>query len=371
MVLKRSWAEIDLNQIAQNVAVYKDAMRRKKKIMAVVKANAYGHGDVEVSKKLNSIGIEDFAVSNIEEAKRLRENGIVGNILILGYTPADAINEVISYDITQAIISKEYAELIVKTGARIKCNFAIDTGMNRVGIQSYDVKKCADTIIKYKDKFDITGIFTHLCVADNPDNEDSVRFTKQQIKLYNDVLYELKDLDLRYNHCLNSAGGLFYDDNTDIVRLGITLYGLKPDYSNRLPEGIKPVLKWKSVVAMIKNVKAGDTIGYGRTYRAEKPIRMAVIPTGYADGYNRLLSNKGFIIIDGKRANIVGRVCMDQLMVDISKIEDIEIGKEVTLLGNDGKINYDADDMARDIGTIGYEVVCDIGKRVPRVFIDR
>lgn len=176
------------------------------------------------------------------------------------------------------------------------------------------------------------------------------------------------DLNLLQIHCLNSAGGLWRQTKYhDIVRLGIIMYGLKPDYQNVLPEGIKPVLTWKSVVSMVKTVKEGETIGYGRTYKTEKNMTVATIPTGYADGYNRHLSNKGFVLIRGAKAPIVGRVCMDQMMVDVTGI-DCQMGEEVVLLGTDENNQFSADDMAQILGTIGYEIVCDIGRRVIRYY---
>ena len=170
-----------------------------------------------------------------------------------------------------------------------------------------------------------------------------------------------------FKHCLNSAGGLWHKTNfSDFVRMGIVLYGLKPDYLNSLPVGIKPVLSWKSIVSMIKDVKKGDTIGYGRTYIVKNSMRVATIPTGYADGYPRLLSNKGYVLINGFKAPIVGRVCMDQMIVDVSNIPDVKYESEVVLLGNSGNETITADDLAVQIGTIGYEIVCGISKRVER-----
>ena len=368
-MLDRSWVEIDLKQIAENVDVYKSCLPNGKRIMAVVKADAYGHGDVEVSAMLFDKGIRDFAVSNIEEAERLRRAGITGDILILGYTPIGRINELIEYDITQAVISEDYAEAVLKTKKRIKCSFAIDTGMNRLGISAHNIKDCVNTIIKYNEAFDITGVFTHLCVADNNGDKESVIFTEKQLELYNEVLTYIGHLKLKNNHCLNSAGGLWYRDGTGIVRLGIMMYGLKPNVKSELPEGIKPAMHWKSVVAMMKDVKKGNSIGYGRTYYANSDMKIAIIPTGYADGYSRLLSNKGYVIIGGKKANIVGRICMDQFMADVTDIYGLKAGEEVTLMGRDGDEQITADDIADIIGTIGYEVVCGISKRVPRIYV--
>ena len=289
----------------------------------------------------------------------LREANVSGQILILGYTPISSATELVEYEITQAILSEDYAERL--KGKGVKAQFAIDTGMNRIGIDADKPDESERIIRKYASEFDLTGLFTHLCVADT---EEEKEFTMDQIGKFKVVSERVKDLKLPYIHCMNSAGGLWSKQYGNLVRLGIVLYGLKPDYNNTLPVGIKPVLTWKSVISMIEKVQPGETIGYGRTYTVNKEMTVATIPTGYADGYNRLLSNKGKVIINGKKAPIVGRVCMDQIMVDVTGIS-VDFEDEVTLLGNE----YNADDMARDIGTIGYEVVCDINKRAPRVYL--
>ena len=367
--IKRSWAEVDLTQIKLNYQIYKEGNFANQQVMAVVKANAYGHGDVEISKVLSDLGVKNFAVSNVDEACKLRDSGIKGDILILGYTPIEQIQRLYDNDITQAIISEEYAEMIAKTSVKVKCQFAIDTGMNRVGIDADFPDWCGAVIRKYNGILNLKGVFTHLCVADQNQDGD-IAFTKQQLHKFKDVTKKIKDLNLPYVHCLNSAGGLWYNSSESVfVRLGIILYGLKPDYSNILPVGIRPALSWKSVVAMTRFVRVGETIGYGRTYMAEQDIKIAVIPTGYADGYNRLLSNKGFVLINGKKAPVVGKVCMDQFMVDVTKINDVQIGTEVILLGESGDESLTADEMAEMVGTIGYEIVCNISDRVPRVYI--
>lgn len=358
-MLRRSWVEIDIGTIVENYQIYKLEIGNIYDIMAVVKADAYGHGDNMVAQALQKVGCSSFAVSNIEEAINFRNGGIKGQILVLGYTPISAFKDLIEYDITQAILSEEYAQSLAGKG--IKAQFAIDTGMNRIGLDADDVQHCEETIRKYSTLFRLNGLFTHLCVADT---DDENWFTSDQIAKFQRVASSVKDLKLQYVHCMNSAGGLWHDPYGDIVRLGIVLYGLKPDYSNVLPQGIRPALEWKSVVSMIKPVQYGETIGYGRTYKANRDMIVATIPTGYADGYNRLLSNTGKVIIKGKAAPIVGRVCMDQMMADVTGI-DVAFEDEVMLLGD----GYSADDMAHDIGTIGYEVVCNISKRVPRVYL--
>lgn len=367
--VKRSWVEINLNVLKNNCRIYKGIIDKNQKIMAVIKADAYGHGDIKVAKALLDEGITDFAVSNVDEACRLRELGIDGNILILGYTPIELLPQVAEYNIIQTIISEEYAEEVCKSNVDIKCQIALDTGMNRIGLNADDVDYCIEVIRKYSKKLNVIGIFTHLCVADGKGGE-VVRFTEKQIEKFDAIASSLSDLKFDYVHCLNSAGGLWHKSRTNMfIRLGIVLYGLKPDYMNVLPKGISPALEWKSVISMVKTIYEDETVGYGRTFTAKQEMKIATIPTGYADGYSRFLSNKGYVLINGQRANIVGRICMDQMMVDVTGINDVSIGTEVTLLGRSGDSQMTADDMAHMINTIGYEIVCNISKRVPRVYI--
>ena len=240
--------------------------------------------------------------------------------------------------------------------------------MRRIGLNTDDPIECECVIRKtYSTFLHLEGLFTHLCVADTPDQDE---FTKHQIFLFEDIVSRVADLNLPFCHCMNSAGGLWHhSDVSCFARLGIILYGLKPDYMNTLPEGIEPVLSWKSVVSMVKKVKPDDTVGYGRSYTVERPMTIATIPTGYADGYPRLLSNKGWVLIKGKKAPIVGRVCMDQMMIDVTDISDVQFETEVVLIGKSGDEVVTADDLAHLIGTIGYEIVCGISKRVERSYI--
>ena len=369
-VEKRSWVGVDVAQLRKNYRIYRNLLPESTNIMAVIKADAYGHGDVMVAKMLSEEGCRMFAVSNIDEAVGLRNAGIEGEILILGYSSVKYAKTMKFLDVTQAVVSEEYAEALAATGFKNKCQFAIDTGMNRIGLDADNPEECEHIIRNYSSSLEINGIFTHLCVADSTDNDDKA-FTLEQIHKFDDVADRVRDLNLSYVHCCNSAGGLHYIDqcrNNRIVRLGIVLYGLKPDIENQIPDGIKSPLSWKSVISMVKTVKKGEYLGYGRSYKVDKPMIIATVTTGYADGYNRHLSNKGFVLIHGKKAPIVGRICMDQTLVDVSKIANVKMGDKVTLLGIDGDIEYNADDMAQDLGTIGYEVICNISKRVQRFY---
>jgi len=358
-MIGRSWVEIDLRAIADNYLAYREHAAKNYDVMAVVKADAYGHGDIKVASVLRSLGVSSFAVSNINEAVSLRKGGINGRILILGYTPVSCADILLKYDLTQTLLSEEYAALFADKG--IKAQFAVDTGMNRIGLDADDPVFCSSVIHKYAASFRLDGIFTHLCVADDP---SASAFTTGQIAKFKAVADLVADLALPCVHCMNSAGGLYCEPYGNLVRLGVVLYGLKPDYANVLPFEVKPALIWKSVVSMLKKVRAGESIGYGCSFTADRDMVVATIPTGYADGYSRALSNKGHVIIRGVNAPIVGRVCMDQMMVDVTEIPDVAFADEVVLIGD----GYSADDMAHLVGTIGYEIVCGISKRVPKVY---
>lgn len=358
---RRCWIEIRRDILLNNYRIYRSQLREGQRVMAVVKADAYGHGAAEAARTLQAEGCTDFAVSNIDEAAELRETGITGQILILGYTPPEEAERLVRYDITQALLDEEYAESLADRGVRAQ--FALDTGMNRVGLDADDPAYCEEVIRAYADRFTLTGLFTHLCVADTP---SETQFTNRQIDRFFAVAERVADLQLPEIHCLNSAGGLWHNRGGTLARLGIILYGLKPDAANTLPAGIRPVLTWKSVVSLVKTVRPGETVGYGRAYRAETARRIATVSAGYADGYSRTLSGKGTVFIHGKPAPIVGRICMDQMTVDVTGIPSVRPGDEAILLGN----GYTADDMARQTGTIGYEVLCNIGQRVPHVWLD-
>ena len=369
--LKRCWTEIDLEVIKNNYLTYKSSLPHGMKAAAVVKADAYGHGDCAVARMLMDAGADYFAVSNIKEAIRLRRHGIKGEILILSYTPCECADMLYEHDITQALVSREHAKsLSLASKSRIKCQFAVDTGMNRIGLDGENPDECEKTIREYAKSFNLNGIFTHLCVADGEEASDKA-FTSRQIQLFRDVADRIHDLNLPYVHCMNSAGGLFHtqkDAFGNLARLGIVLYGLKPDIANTLPDGIKPAMTWKTVVAMVKKIYPGETVGYGRTYTANSEIDVATLPVGYADGYNRLLSNRGYVEINGKKAPVIGRVCMDQITVDVTGIPNVKQGDEVILMGNGTSAALTADKMAQLTGTIGYEIVCDISNRVERIY---
>ena len=376
-LFKRTWAEVDLAAAKRNLEKLTGLLDTDKtKPSCVIKANGYGHGDVRLMELYQNMGVDFFCVSNLDEAIRLRENGCKGDILILSWCdPCDA--DILSeYDIIGATVSVENAREISRHASKpVRIHIKLDTGMRRVGLCADDTEKCADEAeeIVRMDNIRAEGIFTHFAVADSTD-EEKMRFTDEQKRRFFAVseALERRGIKLVHKHCLNSAGAAFhYDSRSTLARFGIVLYGLKPDYALNMPTELEPVMELKSVISHIKTIHKGNTISYGRTYTADSDRIIATIPCGYADGYPRLLSGRGEVLLNGKRAPIVGRVCMDQFMVDISDIDGVSLGNEVTLIGRDGGDIITADDIAELCGTIGYEIVCGISGRVPRIYIDK
>ena len=371
--LRRAWAEIDLDRLGKNLEELK-GLAHGTQIACVVKANAYGHDDRSIAPYLEEHGITFFAVSNIKEALTLRECGVKGEILILGHTPYEYASELSEEAIIQTAVSAEYAvrmsEYAKKLGVKVRLHLAVDTGMGRIGVPAEKAPEALYQISR-RDGVILDGMFTHFACADSYD-EDDTAYTEEQKRLFFTAAEKARDMgtELRHIHCLNSAGGTFsYDSRSTLVRFGIMLYGLKPDRSLELPVKLMPVMDLKAAVSFVKTVPAGKTISYGRTYRTERETAIATIPRGYADGYPRELSNKAHVLINGHRAPVIGRVCMDQLMADVTGIPDVHEGSEVVLIGRSGDEVITADDLAELVGTIGYEIVCGISKRVPRVII--
>ena len=374
--LKRAWAEVSLPQLRKNVDIIRSLNSPTTDIMAVVKADAYGHGDEHIVRYLaEQCGIKYFAVSNLDEAIAVRKFAPDADILILGYTPPEYAHEIAMYNIIQGVVSTEYAQELVKnTPSPIRCHIKIDTGMGRIGLKHDTPEECADEIAEMIkiDKLSVEGIYTHFAVADS-DDPDNIAYTDRQEKFITatyDVLAG-RGIKLRHLHFMNSAATCYRNSSrSTLSRAGIILYGLHPDVSLDIPEGLEPLMELKAVISHVKTVKAGDCISYGRTFVADREMRIATVTIGYADGYSRLLSSKGEILVHGKRCRIVGRVCMDQLMMDVSDVPEAKSGDIVTLIGTDGGDRITADDLAQIYGTIGYEVVCGISKRVPRIYIE-
>lgn len=369
--LHRTWAEIDISALKHNFKILKQNSNGSK-IMAVVKANAYGHDASQIAPILQQQGADWFAVSNIDEAISLRKCGIEKPILILGYTPKEKVSQLHKYDISQCVYSKDYAELLsdiaTKENKKIKIHIKLDTGMSRIGFdcRNDNLPGASDAVLCAKMQgFIFEGVFTHFAVADrNQSQEDG--FTDEQYSRFNKTIKIFKENGLTPDlcHCCNSAGFILDDDkHLSLSRIGISLYGLSPSSDLETNLDLIPVMTVKSVVSMVKEINEGDTVSYGRTFKADKKVKIATITAGYADGYPRLLSNKGYVLINGKKANIIGRVCMDQMCVDVSGIDNVKIGDEVILFGKELVV----DRLADMIGTINYEIVCGILPRVPRI----
>lgn len=367
--LRRAWAEIDVQAIVNNYRIVKEYTH--KPVYAVVKADAYGHGASVVAPALERAGADGFAVSNIEEAEELRECGLRAPVLILGYTPAECVDRLVSGDIAQCVYSLEYARSIDNCARdrnlRPKVHLKVDTGMGRIGFDSTTESGMSEmTEVLGMASLDCEGIFTHFACADSTDASDEEFFALQHKRFF-DIKSALENStghSFRYVHCANSAASLtLTEDKGDIMRAGIILYGLAPSEEIDLLEGMRSAMSFYSVVSMVKRVEAGSSISYGRTYTASEPRVIATVSAGYADGVPRLLSNKGEVIIRGKRARIVGRVCMDQFCVDVTDIEGVSMGDRVTIFGE----GLSADEVARHAETINYEIICGVSKRTQRI----
>lgn len=362
----RAWIEINLDNLENNVEQIKSIIPKNCKIMAIVKANAYGHGIIEISKKLNEIGIQDFAVATLSEGIILRENNIKGNILILGYTDIKDINSVIKYDLTQTIVDYEYAKRIeeMKLNNKLKAHIKINTGMNRIG-ESY---KNIDNLIKiYQMKnLYILGTYSHFSVADSLEKED-VEFTNSQIDNFFTLIDKIKSLgyDTGKIHIQASYGILNYPNlNCDFVRPGIIMYGVYNNNETKTKINIKPVLSLKARITSVKKIEQGETVSYERTFKANENKKIATVSIGYGDGYPRNLSNKNVkVLVNGEYAEVIGRICMDQLIIDVSNIKEIKTGDIVTLIGKEIPV----EDIARKADTNTNEILCRLGDRLGRM----
>jgi alanine racemase len=366
-----TWVEIDKSDFHFNLKKIKEYLAKDTKIMAVVKANAYGHGGVAIVKEAQVAGLQWFAVSSIEEGIQLREAGIKVNILILGNIfPFENFQVVISHFLTPTISTITgliaLAELAVKINKRINFHLQVDTGMGRIGALPEAAYLILQKIAQIPEVC-MTGMYTHFAVADI----DPV-FTKMQIDVFTKIVRFSKiNLGLRFiAHSANSAALFKYKkSHFDMVRPGLSLYGLNPfKHSDRFLK-LKPVLSWKTKITFMKKVSAGFCVSYGRTFITSKTSIIATLPVGYADGLNRLLSNRGDVLVGGKRCPIIGRITMDMTMIDVSDVKGVSLGDEVVIIGTQGSEQIKIDEPAKLQDTINYEVTCAISSRVPRIIV--
>ncbi len=383
-IIRRTWAEVDLDAVGHNFRVVRAAANPGAMVCCVVKADAYGHGAVRMAREYESLGADWFAVSNLEEALQLRLEGIKRPILILGFTPAEEAGTLAKYRISQCVYSTEYANALsrcaVEKGVTVKIHVKIDTGMSRLGFYFQDINRDEAAVEEVKAACTLPGlypegIFTHFAVSDGGTSGDA--FTMKQFGCLKEMIEALlrEGVSFDVRHCANSAALFDYPlSHLDMIRAGIVIYGLSPSGDLRARPDLRPVLSLKSVVSHVKTVKPGSTVSYGRIFTAREERKVVTVPVGYADGYPRRLSPGGeeqgaCVLLHGKRCPILGRICMDQLMADATGVEDVNIGDTVTLIGRDGGEEITADELARLEGTIHYEVVCSLSKRVPRVYL--
>ncbi len=373
---ERVCAHVDISAVEHNFASMKRVLRAGTKICAVIKADGYGHGALPIAEKLEGEEYDyiwGFAVATFEEAMKLRTGGIIKPIIILGYVFPYCYEQLSLYDIRPALFRqdmlKQLSEAASKTGRKLKVHLAVDTGMSRIGTS------CDEDGVDFALKalntpnVEVEGIFTHFARADEADE----RPTRLQLEKFTGFVSRIENRSGRripIRHCSNSAGIIsFPDANMDMVRSGITQYGLWP--SREVPRdivGLKAAMSLISHIVYIKDVPEGTPVSYGGTFATAAGTKIATIPVGYADGYPRSLSNKGYVLIHGRRAPIIGRICMDQFMVDITGMDDVRTGDRVTLLGEDGEERISAEELGELSGRFNYELVCGISPRVPRQY---
>ncbi|MDK2865925.1 MAG: alanine racemase [Clostridiales bacterium] len=370
--LRKTWAEIDIAKLIKNIEEVKRLTHPGALITAVVKANGYGHGATKVAKIFLDHGADRLAVAILDEAIELRKAGYSVPILILGFTPIEQLDEVVLYDLEQTIFSFESAQLLsnlaVAQKKKVKIHLKVDTGMGRIGFEPSE--NTIETIkrIAALPNIIIEGIFTHFAIADSTDKS----YTNAQFKLFENFFHQLNDqgIQIPIKHCANSAAIIDLPEyHLDMVRAGIMLYSVTPTKEMLRETHLEQVMTLKTRIAHIKTVEPGESISYGRTFIASRKTAIATLPIGYADGYPRGLSNKGSVLVKGMKAPIVGRICMDQCMIDVTDIDDVHVDDEVVLFGQQGESFIAIDELAATLGTINHEIICGINRRIPRLYI--
>lgn len=361
-----------------NYHAIKNQIGEDTKICCVIKADGYGHGAVELAKLYSELKCDYFAVSNLDEALELRDAKIKEPIVILGYTPANRCEDLSKFNISQAVYGKDYAKMLseecVKAGVSCKIHIKCDTGMSRLGFMCQQFPRDNYSIEEIKEACTLPnlkneGIFTHFAVAD--ERENGREYTKQQYDAFIHTVESLKSMGITFDvtHCSNSGAIIDYPEfKLDMVRAGIILYGLAPSQKLKDKLELEPIMRLKTMVSYVKEIKKGTTVSYGRTFTADRDMKIATVPVGYADGYIRAFAKDGYMFIKGQKAKIIGRICMDQTLLDVTDIEGVEIGNVTVLFGNGKGGEPTPDDVAKWGDTINYEIVCSVSKRVPRLY---
>lgn len=368
MGLRQVWAEVNLQTLKENY--FKLQALTRSEMMPIVKADAYGHGVISVVKTLMACGAKRYGVALLEEALEIKAVFPELTVMVIGATDPDQSDILVREEIIPAIFqlsqAQELSEAAVKQNRTARLHIKIDTGMSRIGFRQTDF---ADIMkIAALPNLFIEGIFTHFATSDQRD----LSFAREQLKRFQSLYDKLKKsgLTIPIRHAANSAAILqFPESHFELVRPGISLYGFTPSVQMSGTVNLEPVMAWKAKVSYVKSIKTGESVSYGRTFQAAYPTRVATIPVGYADGLRRALSNQGEVLIHGRRSTMIGRICMDQTMLEVTKIPGVKVGDVVTILGKDGYDQITATEMAEWLGTISYEVVCGISKRVPRVYL--
>jgi len=364
-----TWVEVDLSKIKSNVSFLKSKISGNTQLMAVVKADAYGHGAISIARACIEAGAERLGVATMEEAVELREGGLVCSLHLLSEPAGGCEDELLRYKIIPVLYTLETAKRIsdyfVLEDRKCDAMIKIDTGLNRVGIPVERCEAMCEKIFELRG-LNIIGAMTHFAAANsNPE------FTAFQLNRFQSIIFKLRScgFDLKIISAANSAAILrFPDSHLDMVRAGITIYGLSP-FVNSQVSSLKPALTWKTRISFLKSLEADEPVSYGLTYKTKAPSIIATLPVGYADGYGRVLSNRASVIVKNRKVMVVGAVTMDQIMIDVSSVLDPRVGDEVLLIGESGDLSVSVDELAEFSGTINYEIVTRIGKRVPRIYI--
>lgn len=374
-ILRRTWAEVDLAAAEYNFNIIREKAKGSR-VCCVVKADGYGHGAKVLSKLYESLGADYLAVSNIDEAEELRDFGINLPILILGYTPVHDAKRLLKLNLTQAVYSLDFAKALsercCEINGTLKVHIKIDTGMSRIGFMCQSFPRDNSSVNEIFEACSLKGlqaegIMAHFSVAD--EGEEGRAYTEKQLENFEYTVKALKEKGVEFDiiHHANSAGTEDYENaHKTMVRAGIILYGLAPSPKLQGALPLMPLMTLKTSVASVKKIYKGTTVSYGRTFEAEEDMTVATVTIGYADGYFRDFSNKGYMLLKGKKCKILGRVCMDQTIIDVSGIEDVKIGDEVIVFS--ATESPTADDLAKFADTINYEVICAVSKRVPRYY---
>ena len=369
----RVYATVNLDAVASNMKSMRENLPASTLIMGSVKADGYGHGSVPIAKTIEPY-VFGYAVATIDEGIILRRHGINKTILILGVTHESRYEDLLRYDIRTAMFqyekAKKLSDLALKQGKKAVVHLALDTGMSRIGMKADREHAKEAASIAALEGIEVEGLFTHFARADETDKSAY----EEQYRRYKEFLGYLKELGVKIliRHCSNSAGIVesLESNHMDMVRAGIAIYGMYPsDEVDHNSVKLTPAMEIKSCITYIKEIEAGTAVSYGGTFVADHTMKVATIPVGYGDGYVRSLSGKGDVLIHGKRAAILGRICMDQFMVDVTDIPDVQEDDEVTLLGSDGAECITMEELAEKSGGFHYEMICDIGKRIPRVYL--